>query len=101
MPRALSALASASRLALVTAALAAVAAGGCANSDLGLQATAETEGVYLDINGLKYHVQLSRYMNPADVEDREYFVGLPRGTAQATGDETWFGVWVRVENVSD
>ena len=101
MPRALSALASASRLALVTAALAAVAAGGCANSDLGLQATAETEGVYLDINGLKYQVQLSRYMNPADVEDREYFVGLPRGTAQATGDETWFGVWVRVENVSD
>jgi hypothetical protein len=62
---------------------------------------AETEGIYLDINGLKYQVELSRYMNPADVEDREYFIGLPETTPQPAGDETWFGVWVRVENTSD
>ena len=44
---------------------------------------------------------MSRYMNPDDVEDREYFVGLPETTPQPTGDETWFGVWVRVENTSE
>jgi hypothetical protein len=40
-------------------------------------------------------------MNANDIEDAEYLVGLPEGTAQPDADETWFGVWVRVENVSD
>jgi hypothetical protein len=62
---------------------------------------AETEGLYLDVNGLKYQIEMSRYMNPADVEDREYFIGLPESTPEATPEETWFGVWVRVENTSE
>jgi hypothetical protein len=62
---------------------------------------AETEGLYLDINGLKYQIEMSRYMNPNDVEDREYLVGLPESTPPPAEDETWFGVWVRVENVSE
>jgi hypothetical protein len=86
------------RIALSTA-LVALAAAGC-GSGTGVVTTAETEGLYLDINGLKYQIEMSRYMNPADVEDREYFVGLPEGTEATTGDETWFGVWVRVENTS-
>jgi hypothetical protein len=28
-------------------------------------------------------------------------VGLPEGTEPPAGDETWFGVWVRVENTSE
>jgi hypothetical protein len=39
-------------------------------------------------------------MNPADVEDREYLMGLPPGTAQPNGTNTWFGVWMRVQNVT-
>jgi hypothetical protein len=73
---------------------------GC-GSGTGVATTAETEGLYLDINGLKYQIQMSRYMNPADIEDREYFIGLSEGTAQPRADETFFGVWVRVQNVSD
>ena len=85
---------------LLVLALLAVVAAGCGAED-GVRTTAETEGLYLDINDLKYQVQMSRYMNPADVEDREYFVGLPETTPPAAADETWFGVWVRVENTSD
>jgi hypothetical protein len=86
------------RLVVLVAALALVAAG-CGDSED--KTTAETEGLYLNISGLKYQIEMSRYMNANDVEDREYLKGLPEGQAQPTGDETWFGVWVRVENDSD
>ena len=58
---------------------------------------AETEGPYLDVGKLQYQVQISRQLNPADTEDRAYFVGVedPEGLA---ADETWFSVWVRVWN---
>ncbi|HEX2411354.1 MAG TPA: hypothetical protein VHJ39_09320 [Solirubrobacteraceae bacterium] len=85
---------------LLVLALVSLVAVGCGRGE-GVKTTAETEGLYLDINGLKYQVQLSRYMNPADVEDREYFIGLPETTPQPAADETWFGVWVRVENTSE
>src|SRR3954452_21091591 len=64
-------------------------------------AVADTEGIYLDINHLKYQIEMSRYMNPNDVEDAEYLKGLPEGTAPPGGDATWFGVWIRVQNVTD
>ena len=84
---------------LVSTALLALAAG-CGGST-GQVTTAETEGLYLDINGLKYQIQMSRYMNANDVEDEEYLLGLPEGTEPPAADETWFGVWVRVENTSE
>ena len=40
-------------------------------------------------------------MNAADVEDRAYLAGLPQSTAQPTGEETWFGVFLRVQNTTD
>lgn len=91
------------RLVLALALLALVAAG-CGHDEdeaTAIQQTAETEGIYLDVNGLKYQIQMSRYMNPSDVEDREYLVGLPEGTAEPSEDEIYFGVWVRVENTSE
>lgn len=78
-----------------------VALAGCGGTAESQTETAETEGIYRVINGLKYQVQLSRYMNPQDVEDRQFFVGLPPGTTPPTGDETWFGVWLRVQNETD
>jgi hypothetical protein len=87
------------RLALALALLSTLVASGCGQEEG--QTVADTEGIYLDVNNLKYQIEMSRYMNANDIEDREYLVGLPAGTAPPGGDETWFGVWVRVENVTD
>jgi hypothetical protein len=84
----------------IVLAFVALAAAGCGGGT-GQVTSAETEGLYLDINGLKYQIEMSRYMNPTDVEDREYLVGLPEGTEEPAADETFFGVWVRVENTSE
>jgi hypothetical protein len=60
--------------------------------------TAETEGIYLDISDLKYQVQVSRQLNPNDVQDKAYLEGVPAREAELTPDEVWFGVFVRVQN---
>jgi hypothetical protein len=62
---------------------------------------ADDEGLYLTINGLKYQVQVSRELNPNDVEDKAYLVGLPRNEAQLRPDETWFAVFLWVQNRTD
>jgi hypothetical protein len=74
---------------------------GCGDKEA-IVTKAETEGVYVDVGGLTYQVQLSRFLNPGDVEDRQYLQGLPEGIpAQLPGDEIWFGVWMRVKNYSE
>jgi hypothetical protein len=89
-----------SRLVVLAAVLIALVAAGCGDSE-SVQTTADTEGLYLDISGLTYQIEMSRYMNANDVEDSQYLKGLPTGTAQPTGNQTWFGVWVRVQNQGD
>jgi hypothetical protein len=84
-----------SRLVVLAAVLIALVAGGCGHEDL---TVADNEGLYTVVDGLKYQIEMSRYMNVNDVEDSEYLKGLPAGTAQPSADETWFGVWVRVQN---
>jgi hypothetical protein len=93
---------------VLVAALLALLVAGCGNhpktsTDSAKQGavTADTEGIYLDVNNLKYQIEMSRYMNPTDVEDAEYLKGLPEGEAQPNGTDTWFGVWVRVQNPTD
>jgi hypothetical protein len=86
---------------LAVLAVALIPLAGCGEDSESVKTTAETEGLYLDINGLKYQIEMSRYMNANDVEDAEYLKGLPEGTTEPGADETWFGVWVRVQNVSD
>ena len=89
------------RLIVVAAALmVAVFSAGCGNK-IDARTLGETEGVYLDIDELKYQVQISRYMNPDDVEDKAYLIGLPDSTARPTGEETWFGIFIRVQNTTD
>jgi hypothetical protein len=60
----------------------------------------ETEGVYLDVGEppLKYQVQISRQLNPADTEDRAYLLGLPPAQRELAPGDIWFGVFIRVEN---
>src|SRR3954454_3841167 len=80
---------------------AAVALAGCGDKTDYVR-IADTEGISVDVGNLVYQVQLSRYLNPADVEDKEYLTGLPAGTTPALGgDETWFGVFMRVKNYTD
>jgi hypothetical protein len=87
---------------LVLLACVAVFVAGCGYKTA-VTTVAETEGVYVDVAGLTYQVQLSRYLNPGDVEDKQYLQGLPGNlnAAALPGDEIWFGVWMRVKNYSD
>ncbi len=59
---------------------------------------AETEGIYLDINELKYQVQVSRQLNPKDLQDQPYLQGIPEEEQELKADEVWFGVGLRVQN---
>jgi hypothetical protein len=84
---------------LVAAALASLAVAGCGEKSDYVR-FAETEGIYVDVGNLVYQVQLSRYMNPADQEDRDYLRDLPIGTRVQAG-EILFGVFMRVKNYTD
>lgn len=60
---------------------------------------ADTEGTYLVFpHDLTYQIQISRYLNPTDPEDRSYLQGLPAGTPPLAADEQWFAVFIRVSN---
>jgi hypothetical protein len=60
-----------------------------------------TEGAYLDLDGMKYQVQISRQLNPASIEDRDYLIGLPPAARNLPPGQEWFAVFVRVENDGD
>jgi hypothetical protein len=72
---------------------------GCAEK-IEVRTVGETEGLYIDVGELKYQVQVSRIINPGDLEDRNYLRGLPPGTLPPKADEAWFGVWLRVQNTT-
>jgi hypothetical protein len=79
--------------------VAALAVGGCGYEKA---TVAETEGTYLDLGPMKYQVQISRWLNPTDPQDFEFFRGLPQGMSTTLpADEIWFGVFMRVENPTD
>lgn len=84
---------------LLAALLASVAlvAQGCGNR-IAVQTIGETEGIYVEVADLSYQVQLSRILNPADVEDRSYLKGLAPGISAPGKGQAWFGVFMRVSN---
>ena len=59
---------------------------------------ADTEGIYIDISGLTYQVQVSRELNPRDIEDQAYLKGLPPGTPPLRPTESYFAVFLKVWN---
>ena len=65
-------------------AAAAARCAGCGNK-VEVRTVGETEGIYIDVGDLRYQVQISRIINPHDVEDRRYLQGLPAGTLAAEG----------------
>lgn len=58
----------------------------------------EQEGFYLSLGELKYQVQVSRQLNPEDLQDRQYLVGVPEDERELTGEQVWFAVFLQVEN---
>jgi hypothetical protein len=52
------------------------------------------EGEPIDIAGLSYNVQITRFLNPDDAEDAEYLVGLP----EPPPDTLYLGVFMVIEN---
>ncbi len=87
-------------LALAATAALALAAPGCGNKE-DIVTHADTEGIYLDIGDLDYQIQGSRQLNAAIVPDNKYLAGLPDGILPPSATETWFGVFVRVQNQTD
>lgn len=88
------------RILAVFALLAALGLSACGNA--GRQhRVGETEGIYVELGDFKYQVQISRQLNPADVEDEAYLRGLPAGVTPPTAEESWFGVFIRAENTGD
>lgn len=57
----------------------------------------KNEGYYVETGGLQYQVQISRQLNPRDFEDRDYLIGLPKGTALGKGEQ-YFAVFIRAFN---
>ena len=84
---------------LLLLAVLALLAAGCGNKQ-DLRTLGETEGIYVNVEDLRYQVQISRVLNPSDPDDRDYLKGLPPGTPQPDRGETWFGVFMRVSNES-
>ena len=62
---------------------------------------AETEGIYLTIDEMKYQVQVSRQLNPFLVDDESYLEGLSPADRRLGKDQEWFAVFMRVENEVD
>jgi hypothetical protein len=80
--------------ALVVAALvAAVGASACGEEEL----TEAVEGQPIEIGGLEYNIQITRFLNPDDTEDAEYLSGQP----PPEPGTSYLGVFMVIENESD
>jgi hypothetical protein len=90
-------------LALLVALLAVGGLAGCGNhpDESARVIRIENEGFYLNLGELKYQVQVSRQLNPDDVQDRSFLVGVPPAQRRLKPDEVWFGVFLRVQNEGD
>ncbi|MFL5820807.1 MAG: hypothetical protein ACJ76S_09045 [Solirubrobacteraceae bacterium] len=87
----------------VVVALCVLLAGGLAacGKSQATRTQADTEGPYLDVGALKYQVQISRQLNPQDIEDQVYLRGIAPQDSRLRPDETWFAVFVRAVNEGD
>lgn len=78
------------------AALLAIGLGAC--GQLSHPTNADSEGVYVDAGPITYQVQLSRQLNPYNVEDRSYLAG--QSASGPTPAQEYFAVFLWAENQS-
>jgi hypothetical protein len=78
----------------------AAALSACGNKEETIK-SAKTEGIYVDAGNITYQVQISRQMNPHDVEDRTYLTGIPPQRQGLPREATYFGVFIRATNETD
>ncbi len=74
-------------------------ASGCGQIE-DVRTVGETEGLYIDVNNLRYQVQISRVLNENDPDDRDYLAGVPAAERPKPG-EAFFGVFLRVQNTTE
>jgi hypothetical protein len=72
-------------------AAAAIAAGGCSSTQHDLSVA---EGSPVTLGNLEYNVQITRFLNPADAEDRAYLQGAPA----LPQDDYYLAVFLTVDN---
>ena len=87
------------RRSLIALAAAGLLAAGCGDKQ-SVVTFAPDEGTYVQVGPLSYQVQISRYLNPGDIEDKAYLSGLPAGTQVDQKGQLWFGVFIRIKNYS-
>ena len=86
------------RTALTAALALAVALASVAISACGEEAESEViEGEPIEVAGLEYNIQITRFLNPDDTEDAEYLAGQP---PPEPGTE-YLGVFMVIENEGD
>lgn len=93
MTRRLSALAAAATLSLSFAA--------CGSDKKGETSEGETEGIQVTVGDLQYQVQMSRVLNPSEVEDKGLLQGVPIAQQTLPEGAEWFAVFVQARNNRD
>ncbi len=73
----------------------------CGKESNPTSANANNDGAYVDAGPITYQLQVSRQLNPWDIEDREYFGGVSNPTTTLTPDQLWYGVFLRAQNQTD
>jgi hypothetical protein len=87
----------------ILALLALLALGGCGDShtrvSTGTYAGESGKNApYLNVGPLVYEVQLSRELNPANIEDAAYLKGLTTAESHLAPGQEWFAVFLQVYN---
>ncbi len=93
MTRRLSILALAASISLSLAA--------CGSEKKGETSFGETEGIQVTVGDLQYQVQISRVLNPAEVEDKGLLQGVPIAQQTLPEGTEWFAVFVQARNNRD
>ncbi len=86
---------------LLLVALLALTAAACGGGTAEPITEGETEGIYVEVAGLKYQVQTSRQLNQLTSDDQSYLQGIAPDDARLRPDEEWFAIFLRVEYDSE
>jgi hypothetical protein len=70
----------------------------CGRESNPTSANANNNGSYVDAGPITYQLQVSRELNPWDVEDSEYLRGLSNPTSTLTPSQLWYGVFLWAKN---